>query len=217
MEEKKGIELVKKDTPREVSVTVGNTTFQPQGSPAGVRFNQEAAYVYLIIDTSGSMRNGKLEQAKKGALEFARDAYNKGYLVGLIGFSSEVSHICPPNNDANLLKARMAGMAPSGSTNMAEAIKMAHYHLDKPDKTQVIVIATDGRPDNKRKALSEAEKAKADKIDIITIGTDDAEQDFMQKMATRAELGNKVKREVFSQAISDASKLLPPPKSITKL
>jgi uncharacterized protein YegL len=80
----------------------------------------------------------------------------------------------------------------------------------------VIVIATDGRPDSKRNAIKEAEKAKADNIDIITIGTDDAEQDFLKKMATRAELGNKVTREVFSQAISDASKLLPPPRSITK-
>jgi Mg-chelatase subunit ChlD len=94
MEEKKGIELVKKDTPREVSVTVGNTTFQPQGSPAGVRFNQEAAYVYLIIDTSGSMRNGKLEQAKKGAWNLPV-MHIKRHLVGLIGFSSEVTISAP--------------------------------------------------------------------------------------------------------------------------
>ena len=107
-------------------------------------------------------------------------------------------------------------MTTGGSTNMAEAIKMAHYHLHHNDKTRVMVIATDGAPDNKRKAMKEAEKAKEDKIDIITIGTDDADQDFLKKMATRAELGQKVTREVFSQAIIDASNLLPPPKSIVK-
>ena len=100
---------------------------------------------------------------------------------------------------------------------MAEAIKVARYHLDKSGSTRVIVIATDGRPDNKKAALKEAEKAKSRGIDIITIGTDDANQDFLKQMATRAELGRKVPREAFSQAISSASNLLPPPAAITKL
>jgi Mg-chelatase subunit ChlD len=216
MVEKKGIELVNTGTPGQVSITIGNTTMKHNGQPTGVRFEHDSAYVYLAIDTSASMAGTKLEQAKNGALAFSKDAFDKGYQVGLIGFSSSANHICAPAGDIKIIQAHIRKMQAGGSTNMAEAIKMAHYYLDKKDKTQVVVIATDGRPDSKRNAIKEAEKAKADNIDIITIGTDDAEQDFLKKMATRAELGNKVTREVFSQAISDASKLLPPPRSITK-
>ncbi|MDD2251501.1 MAG: VWA domain-containing protein [Dehalococcoidales bacterium] len=216
MVEKKGIELVNTSNNTEVSITIGNTTLAHHGHPAGVRLEQDMAYVYLALDTSASMEGIKLEQAKRGALIFGRDAFNKGYQVGLISFSSSAKNVCTPTNDFKVFEKQIKGMQASGSTNMAEAIKMAHYHLDKKDKTQVIVIATDGRPDNKRNTIKEAEKAKADNIDIITIGTDDAEQDFLKKLATRAELGSKVTREVFSQAISDASRLLPPPKSITR-
>ncbi len=216
MTEKKGIELTRTDEPTEVSVNIGSTKFKPGGQPASVRLKQQEAYVYLVIDTSASMRAGKLEQAKRGATSFAKDAFNKEYLVGLIAFSSNTKHICPPTNDIKVLEPHIMSMSTGGSTNMAEAIKVAHYHLHRTDKTQVIVIATDGAPDHKRNALKEAEKAKADNIDIITIGTDDADQDFLKKLATRAELGKKVAREVFSQAISNASNLLPPPKSIIK-
>ncbi|MDD5605319.1 MAG: vWA domain-containing protein [Dehalococcoidales bacterium] len=216
MFEKKGIELVNTGTPPEVSITIGNTTLKHEGMPVGMRLERDIAYVYLAIDTSASMTGTKLEQAKNGALVFSEDAFNKGYHVGLINFSSSAKHVCAPTNNLKVLAMHIKGMQASGSTNMAEAIKMAHYHLDKKDKTQVIVIATDGRPDNKRNAIKEAEKAKADNIDMITIGTDDAEQDFLKILATRAELGSKVTREVFSQAISDASQLLPPPGSITK-
>jgi Mg-chelatase subunit ChlD len=216
MEPKKGIELVNTGKSSEVSITIGNTTLKHAGVPAGVRFEQEAAFVYLAIDTSNSMAGLKLEQAKKGCIAFSKDAFSKGYQVGLIGFGYNAKHICAPTSDSKELERHIKNMQADGSTNMAEAIKMAHYHLDKKDKTRVIVIATDGRPDSKRNALKEAEKAKADGIDIITIGTDDAEQDFLKKLATRAELSSKVTKEVFSQAISDASLLLPPPRSITR-
>jgi uncharacterized protein YegL len=79
-----------------------------------------------------------------------------------------------------------------------------------------MVIATDGQPDNVHEAHNAAAKAKADKIDIITIGTDDADRSFLEKLASRTDLGIKVSVQQFQASISAASNLLPPPKSITK-
>jgi len=213
---KKGVELVKTDELSRISVAIGNKTLKPQGHPTSVRFEKQTAHVYLVIDTSGSMVGDKLEQAKNGAMDFAKDALRKEYAVGLISFNTTARHLCEPTYDIRLLKDPIRQMHATGSTNMAEAIKMAHDHLKIPNSTQVIVIATDGLPDNEHDALMEGTKAKKDKIDIITIGTDDANQEFLKRLATRAELGKKVTREVFSNAISSASNLLPPPKSITK-
>lgn len=216
MSDKKGIQLIKTEQSSGISLEIGHTTIKSQGHPISVRFEKQTAYVYLVIDTSGSMANDKLEQAKQGILDFAKDAFRKEYAVGLISFNTTAVHISEPTYDVGLLKNRVRELHATGSTNMAEGIKMAHSHLKKGANNRVIVIATDGLPDNARDALNEAGKAKEDKIDIITVGTDDANQEFLKKLASRSELGKKVAREVFSQAISSTSNLLPPPKSITK-
>jgi Mg-chelatase subunit ChlD len=216
MSEKKGVELVRAEHSSEISVTIGDTKLRPQGHPVRIRFEKQTAYVYLVIDTSGSMAGDKLEQAKKGVIDFAKDAFRKEYAVGLISFSTTARHVCEPTYDLRVLQGRIRQMGASGSTNMAEAIRMAHDHLRRLDNTRVMIIATDGLPDSGQDALREGLRAKQDKIDIVTIGTDDADQAFLQRLATRAELGKKVKREVFSEAISSASNLLPAPKSMTK-
>lgn len=216
MSVKKGIELVNTNNSSGISITVGTTKLSAQGNPVNVRFEKQMANVYLVIDTSGSMVGDKLEQVKKGVVDFAKDAFRKEYAVGLISFNTSAKHISEPTHEISLLKDRIREMHATGSTNMAQAIKMAHDLLKKLDTTRVILIATDGIPDNVNDALLEGMKAKEDKIDIITIGTDDANQEFLKRLATRADLGKKVTREVFSQAISSASNLLPPPKSISK-
>ena len=216
LNKKRGVEIVKTDDSSRISVTIGKTALKPQGHPTSVRFEKQTANVYLVMDTSGSMVGDKLEQAKKGIMDFAKDALRKEYAVGLISFNTTARHLCEPTYDIGLLKNQIRAMNAIGSTNMAEAIRMAHHHLRRPDTIQVIVIATDGMPDSAHDALNEATNAKKDNIDIITIGTDDADQEFLKRLATRAELGKKVTREVFSSAISSASNLLPPPKSITK-
>ena len=107
-------------------------------------------------------------------------------MVGLISFNTTARHVCEPTYDIRSLQGRISEMHATGSTNMAKAIKMAHDHLKRLDNTRVIVIATDGLPDNAQDALREGAKAKKDKIDIITIGTDDANQGFLKRLATRA-------------------------------
>jgi Mg-chelatase subunit ChlD len=214
--DKKGIEIYNKDTPKGVSITIGTTKVETQGQPVSIRFEKQQAYVYLVIDCSGSMAGQKLEQAKKGILDFSKDAFLKEYLVGLISFDTEARHICEPTYDIELINSSLEQMHSTGSTNMADAIIMAHHHLKDLNFTRVIVIATDGLPDNAEYAITAGDRAKADKIDIITIGTDDADQGFLKKLASQTHLGNKVSREAFSQAISSSVKLLPAPKRIAK-
>ena len=69
-------------------------------------------------------------------------------------------------------------------------------------------------PDSVKSSLEEAQKAKSAGIDIIAIGTDDADKKYLQKLASRTELSSKVTSEKFAQAISDASLLLMSPKPL---
>jgi Mg-chelatase subunit ChlD len=216
MDDKKGIELVRSGSDPGISITIGSTPIKSQGRPVTVRFEKQMAHVYIVIDTSASMAGNKLAQACVGILDFAGNTFRKGYDVGLIAFSSKARHICAPTGDISVLKDSLDKLHAAGSTNMAEAITMAHDHLSAMKDTRVMVIATDGQPDNDHEAQNAADRAKADKIDIITIGTDDADRSFLKKLASRTELGIKVSVREFQTGISSASNLLPPPKSITR-
>jgi len=205
----KGIEVTKHGDDKRIVISHHGVEIRSEGKPVRDTVTG-VGYVYLVVDCSGSMEEGnKLNQAKKGAMNFANEALNKGYLTGLIKFDSSAAHLCEPTRDISLLERRLKNIEIGGSTNMAEAINMAFQKLRNRNGLRVIVIATDGMPDSEEEALYEAEQAKKARIDIITVGTDDADKDFLRKLASRSDLGVKVSREQFGKGISSVAKMLP--------
>ncbi len=215
-DESKGIEIVRQPSAKALSVVSGGVTIGTQMQNVDLHLKRDQGQVYFLIDTSASMVGYKLEEAKDGILDFARDAIRKEYLLGLIEFSSSATILCKPGQDMTLLQECLKTMRAYGGTNMAQAIKMAREALNGVKSERAIVIATDGQPDKIGAALKEGQLAKNDGIDIITIGTDDADQEFLKKLASRADLGKKVPSEKFAQGISSAAQLLPAPRTIVK-
>ena len=177
-------------------------------------------YVYLLVDRSASMEGNKLSQAKKGALNFAKDALAKGYFTGLIQFDSSTKLICEPYKDISALENALVKLTVGDTTHMAKAINLAYDLLKELSGYRVMVIVTDGMPNgagDPKSTLDAAETAKRNGIDIITIGTDDADKAFLKRLATRSELGMKVSSTHLEKAIKDAAKMLPAgSKNITK-
>ncbi|WP_417914494.1 vWA domain-containing protein [Candidatus Electronema sp. JM] len=165
--------------------------------------------VYLVIDCSSSMDYDKMNQAKRGASGFANESQRKGYSVGLIQFSSYAEHISEPQRELGSLNAAVERMNSGGSTNMAAALNLAaEKFTDRPGE-KIICLVTDGMPDSREAALAAANKAKQAQIDIMTIGTDDADRQFLEEIATRKELSAKVAREQLAQSMVSMAKLLP--------
>jgi uncharacterized protein YegL len=206
-----GIRTVKTPSDSEAPIITGRTEKALHG-PTCTRSDNFKGMVYLVVDCSGSMEGNKISQVKRGILEFAQDATKTDYLVGLIKFDTSAAHLCEPKNDIADLAVHLDKINAKGSTNLAAAINMAREHLTDTDFTRVMVVATDGRPDGTQSALEAGRIAKADGIDIITIGTDDADLGFLKKLATSVELGNKVCSEQFGKAIGAAHLLLPDPR-----
>jgi uncharacterized protein with von Willebrand factor type A (vWA) domain len=210
-----GIQISNQSTGQEISVIGGGIKIKASEKPIATRFAVNWGWLYIVLDCSGSMRvKQKLDQASLGIIDFARDAFKKDYRVGLIKFSDRADLLLEPTNNIDLLQNQIQNVKAVGSTNMTAAIKIAHSQLKALTGTRVIVVATDGMPDNIKSSLEAAGKAKADGIEIMTIGTDDAEKEFLKKLASRTELGTKVSSDMFAKAISGASLLLPGPKSI---
>lgn len=199
----KGIELYKQN----IAISNGGVEIRYHKRPSHFETN---GLVYLLLDCSGSMESGnKFSQAKSGLLKFAKEAIQKGYRVGLIQFGSYATHLCDPQRELTVFDKSLMTMKICGSTNMTDAIRLATQKLLDKGSSRVICIVTDGFPDDPQTALSAAQAAKQNRIDIMTVGTDDADQDFLRKLATRAELGIKVSRSQFENAIASTAKMLP--------
>lgn len=212
MEEKgifsgKGIEIIKTQDKR-ITVSQEGIEIRREGKPISFE-TPTTGLVYMVIDCSGSMIGNKLSQAKNGAINFAKDALEKGYLTGLIQFESSATHLCEPTKEISVLEKCIKNIRTGGNTNMAEAIQIANQKLQDKKGLRVIVIATDGMPDSQEAALAEAKQVKKKGIDIITIGTDDADRGFLKQLASRTDLGVKVAREQFGESITSAAKMLP--------
>jgi len=166
--------------------------------------------VYLIVDCSGSMaESNKMEQAKRGAYGFAENAQKKDYYVGLIQFASDADHIIDPQIDVKILNGYLEKMVAGGSTNMAAAIRLVVDKFEGKLGEKVICIITDGMPDDRKAALDVANDARTKGIDIMTIGTDDADKAFLEKLATRKDLSLKVSRDRLEHGIVSMAKMLP--------
>ncbi|MDO8686732.1 MAG: VWA domain-containing protein [Candidatus Berkelbacteria bacterium] len=203
----KGIELTR--TEKRITISSGGVDIRHEDKPTSGEV-MGTGFVYLLVDCSGSMADSnKLAQAKKGAINFAKEALSKEYFIGLIQFESSATHICEPQREIAILEGHLKKIGAGGGTNMAEAIKIADQKLKDRKGSRVIVVITDGMPDSREATLAAAQEAKKNGIDIITIGTDDADEAFLKKLASRTELGVKVSREQFEKGIASTAKMLP--------
>lgn len=177
-----------------------------------IHIKKRLGYVYLVLDCSASMLGHKLSQAKQGIIDFAKQATAKDYLTGLIKFDYSATHLCEPTQNISALEKQLEGIRADGSTNMVSAIEMAHDRLKTLVSARVMVIATDGVPNDIPGSIKAGELAKRDGIDIIAVGTDDADQEFLKRLASRTELGSKVAPENLGKAIASVAGYLPSPR-----
>lgn len=160
--------------------------------------------VLLLIDVSGSMSGQKLEQAKQGAIDFARSAYKRGCATALAAFGSEASILCDPTVDSAEFGSKVNDLDIDGSTNLAAGLDLAatFSHLN------AVVVVTDGQPDSQVEALRAANLLKERGIDILCIGTYDADHSFLAQLATRSDLALHVDAQNLRTSIGEASTLL---------
>jgi Mg-chelatase subunit ChlD len=160
----------------------------------------------LLIDTSGSMAGGKIEQARNGAMDFAHSAIARGYATAAAIFAERAAMVCDPTVDAAHFTRKIARLdvgLVGGTTDLAAGLILAN----KFPELAVVVIVTDGATPQEP-ALRVATVLKDKGVEIICIGTDDADKAFLRRLATRSNLATHVLSQDLRSAISDASHLL---------
>ena len=168
--------------------------------------------IYLVIDCSASMRGEKLSSVKEGTKDFALNAKAKSYLIGLIKFSSEATLVAETQTDLINIYHKIDELDTNGTTNMADAIIMASEKLERQNGARIMIIATDGMPNDEEAALKAATQAKKNEIEIIALGTDDADEKFLKQIASSSSFGVKVSRNLIGKAIATTAKMLKRPR-----
>jgi Mg-chelatase subunit ChlD len=195
----------------EISTSAKGIEIERKGKP--IVGSTKTGYVYLLVDCSISMRGNKITQAKNGALSFAKNALAKGYITGLIQFDSDARLLCEPGEDISILARAVEKINIGDLTHMAKAIDKAYNHLKDMTGAKVIVVVTDGVPNGEgdpETTLRTAKMAKTNGIDIIVIGTDDADREFLRQLASRSDLSVKTANIQLEKTIGEAAIMLPP-------
>jgi Ca-activated chloride channel family protein len=152
------------------------------------------------------MAGAKTTYASSGAWDFSQAALNKGYLIATIDFATGATITCAPSRQANDVRRGCFANSITGSTAMHEGLRLATSL--GPGAGDTIVVVTDGAVDDPQGTLALGTKLKSSGVEILAIGTDDADKSFLSEVASRPDLAMKVASNNLRQAITDASRLL---------
>jgi Ca-activated chloride channel family protein len=126
--------------------------------------SEEKDYTF-IVDVSGSMRDGKIEQAQK-AIKYCVEKLEKDDNFQVIRFSTTAEKVfqnLQPATESNkkLAVDRISAWEAIGGTNMEAAFKLAFENNTQSTRKHVIVFITDGKP-----TIGEIEETKL--LQLIT-------------------------------------------------
>ena len=106
--------------------------------------------VILVLDTSGSMIEGRLEQVKVDVNELISDTIPKGNNLALITFNDSSSIVTDFTNDSSLLQESVNNLTATGETNYYQALVNVDTILKNYEKQDnrdcVVLFLTDGLP-----------------------------------------------------------------------
>ncbi|MDZ7799958.1 MAG: vWA domain-containing protein [Trueperaceae bacterium] len=162
--------------------------------------------VYLLLDHSTSMGDpDKMTQMREGAVRFFLEAVQRGYAVGAVSFADRAALITGASLDAHRFWRRVHELRPYGRTAMARALRTGTGRLNLRRGRKVLVLITDGVPDDRDGTLEAARMARAAGITLIPIGTGNADHAFLAALAGRPELVRHVPRAAWAEAIAEVA------------
>jgi LPXTG-motif cell wall-anchored protein len=155
-----------------------------------IKKEREAKAVVLVLDTSGSMKNGnKLKTLKRASKQFVKQSFGprKKVSIGVVEFNksaSVVQEITENNTIKNSKKLKDSIdtiVAKSDKTNVGagleEALKMLKEKTNIKDENKYIVTFSDGKDNvDKPNTIEVAKKIAAEKINALFVEDKDTKK-----------------------------------------
>lgn len=147
--------------------------------------NKVPMQIALLIDCSGSMYGNNIRDARQAARAFIERTLDSTRQIGVIAFPGGVR--TPMTQDRGTLEEAITGLTPIGSTPMARGLAQARELLKAATGAQrVVVILTDGHPDDPDATLAESQRIRKTGGRIVTIGVGrQVQQEFLASLCSR--------------------------------
>ena len=181
-------------------------------------YTKRLTNVFLVVDTSGSMRGEKLDAAKTALGAFLAQIKGSQERVGLVEFSGQVNNVIELEElgrTRDTLDSAIAALNANGDTALLDGVRTAYQRLqERGDKERInaIVAMTDGRENASSVSLNtlvrEIQRGNQTGVPVvifcIAYGSD-ADYDTLRAVADAS--GGQV-REGTEQTIRELYKLL---------
>jgi hypothetical protein len=119
-----------------------------QGKVIGPEERKDASLV-LVIDVSGSMREGNRLELVKDSVRILLDELGPGDEIGIVTYSSRAQNLLEPtsveNKDAIL--GALRGLTPQRSTNVEEGLQFGYHmarQMNRPGRITRVILLSDG-------------------------------------------------------------------------
>ncbi|MDJ0742166.1 MAG: VWA domain-containing protein [Xenococcaceae cyanobacterium MO_167.B27] len=165
---------------------------------------QSPQAVVLLIDCSGSMDGGKLQEVKSAATSFVQRQDLKQSQFAVIGFGSNVRLGTSLTSDLPGIESAIANLQDGGGTNMASGLQAATTQLQSTNLTRNILLFTDGQPNSETDTLTTAQFSKNQDINLIAVATGDADTNFLTQLTGDSSLVFYASSGQFEQAFRAA-------------
>jgi Ca-activated chloride channel family protein len=160
--------------------------------------------IVLLIDTSGSMSDGKLTEVKTAASRFIERRDLQKDQLAVVSFGGEIKTATPLTQDANTLKNAVDTLSESGGTPMAEGIDAALGELQTTALNKNIILFTDGVPDDPNLAYNSALVTTKTGVKLIAVATGDADVSYLTQITGDRSLVFYANSGQFEQAFRNA-------------
>jgi Ca-activated chloride channel family protein len=160
--------------------------------------------IVLLIDTSGSMSDGKLTEVKTAANRFIERRDLQKDQLAVVSFGGEIKTATPLTQDANTLKNAVDTLSESGGTPMAEGIDAALGELQTTALNKNIILFTDGLPDDPNLAYNSALVTTKTGVKLIAVATGDADVSYLTQITGDLSLVFYANSGQFEQAFRKA-------------
>jgi Ca-activated chloride channel family protein len=158
---------------------------------------QVAKTVVFVVDRSGSMSGGKIEQAK-GAAKFVLNNLHEGDLFNIVAYESEIETFRPElekfdDESRNAAVGYIEGLYAGGGTNIDGALQRALGMLADTKRPTYVLFLTDGLPTagetNESAIVKHSEEANDVRARLFAFGVGyDVNSRLLDKLA-RANFG----------------------------
>jgi Ca-activated chloride channel family protein len=143
---------------------------------------QSPQAVVLLIDCSGSMDGGKLQEVKSAATNFVQRQDLQQNNFAVIGFGSGVHLGTSLTSDLRQIESAIANLHDRGGTDIASGLQAATAQLQSTNLTPNILLFTDGIPNSETDTLTAAQLSKNQGINLIAVATGDADTNFLTQL-----------------------------------